>query len=46
MLVAGDGRGLTALLVFTGTRSSISRGSWVMGSFPVSCSSSYCSVSV
>ena len=44
MLVAGEGRGLTALLVFTGTRSSISRASWVMGSFPVSCTAAAAAV--
>lgn len=37
MLVAGEGRGLTALFVFTGSRSSSVVGSFVMGSFPVSC---------
>ena len=38
MLVAGAGLGLTALLVFTGMRSSSSKGSCVIGSLPVSCS--------
>ena len=37
MLVAGAGLGLTALLVFTGMRSSSSKGSCVIGSLPVSC---------
>jgi hypothetical protein len=37
MLVAARGLGLTALLVFSGRRSPLSRGSSLIGHRPVSC---------